>query len=639
MKKIYSSIVLIGATISILACTNVMEPADDSQESNAPVIYASHEGQNRSSISVNENGVGTIYWSPADDISIFYGASTPVLYTSTNLAPETTAAFTTSAIIGSTELASTNIWGLYPYNSSAVCNGSSITTTLPSTQYAIPGTFDDDLFITVAHSDNTNLRFYNVCGGIKFSLSRDDITTITFAGNNNEDLAGDITVSFVDGLPKGDVVSGIKTITLTPKDGGTFAANTDYYIIALPQSLTSGFTMTFETESLIGTFNYTTKAVTIKRSVFSKKSEIDGYASFISKPTVTNLSASGTANCYIVSSAGEYKFNASVKGNSNESVGSPASVEVLWETFGTSEVPSVGDLVYSVSLQDGFIHFSATDNKGNALIAVKDSEGTILWSWHIWCTDAPLEQEYKNDAGIMLDRNLGATGATIQHNESAGLLYQWGRKDPMIGSLTDSWMYNHTAFVGKGLEVVRADENTGTIDYAIKHPTTFISFSKPNTNYDWLYTGTKTCDNTRWTSIKTIYDPCPSGWRVPDGAGSSIWQIANNNFSVYNSYGFVYYKYSGVGSNNRAGVDCSEGFGNYGVFWYPVTGELQLVESPYNGLITNGDYGSYWTCTSLAADSYGYFLASSLGIRNVSPYLYLSSGFRYEGYAVRCQKE
>lgn len=283
MKKIYSSIVLIGAAMSIWACTNVMEPADDSQKSNAPVIYASHEGQNRSSISVNDNGVGTIYWSPADDISIFYGASTPVRYTSTNLAPETTAAFTTTAIVGSSELASANIWGLYPYNSSAVCDGSSITTTLPATQYAVPGTFDDDLFITVAHSDNTNLHFYNVCGGIKFSLSRDDITTITFAGNNNEDLAGDITVSFVDGLPKVDVASGIKTITLTPKNGGTFAANTYYYIIALPQSLTSGFTMTFETGTEVGTFNYSNSAVTIKRSVFSKKDEIDEYAEFVSK--------------------------------------------------------------------------------------------------------------------------------------------------------------------------------------------------------------------------------------------------------------------------------------------------------------------------------------------------------------------
>ena len=299
MKKIYSSIVTLGAALLFVACSSALNDDIEHQESNAPIIYASQETPAKSSISVNGEGVGTIYWSPADDISVFYGASTPVLYTSTNTAPETTAAFTTNAIIGSTELASTNIWGLYPHDPAAVCDGSSISTTSPANQHGVSGSFDDDLFLTVAHSENTNLHFFNVCGGIKFSLSRNDITSITFAGNNNEDIAGDITVSFVEGLPSVSVVNGVKTITLTPKDGGTFAANTDYYLIAIPQSLAGGFTMTFETDSQIGTFNYTAKAVTLKRSIFGKKVNIDGYASFDDKPsppTIIDLSASGTAN-------------------------------------------------------------------------------------------------------------------------------------------------------------------------------------------------------------------------------------------------------------------------------------------------------------------------------------------------------
>ena len=285
MKKIYfnlSSFALAGLSIAFAACTNEPVTPIEQVESNAPIIYASQELQVKSSITVDSEGVGTIYWSPEDDISIFYGASIPVLYTSTNLAPETTAAFTTSAIIGSTELASTNIWGLYPHNPSAVCDGVSISTTLPSTQYGVSGTFDDDLFMTVAHSDDTNLHFYNVCGGIKFSLSRDDITAITFSGNNNEDIAGDITVSFVDGLPSVSVDSGEKTITVTPKGGGTFASDTYYYIVILPQTLSEGFTMTFDTNTgYVGTFNYTASSIGIKRAVFSKKADIDTYAEFI----------------------------------------------------------------------------------------------------------------------------------------------------------------------------------------------------------------------------------------------------------------------------------------------------------------------------------------------------------------------
>ena len=251
----------------------------------APTIYASQENtpDTRSSITVNSEGVGKILWSPADEISVFYGASTGVLYTSTNTEPAAEAAFTTTAIIGSNEGASSNIWGLYPYNSSAVCGGSSVTTTLPATQYGVPGTFDDDLFVTIAHSTSTNLHFFNVCGGIKFSLSRDDISSITFAGNNDEDLAGDISVSFVDDLPNVSVINGQKTITLTPKDGETFAKDTYYYLVVLPQTLSDGFTMTFETDTQLGTFNYTDNAITLKRSVFSKKDEIDTYAEFVDK--------------------------------------------------------------------------------------------------------------------------------------------------------------------------------------------------------------------------------------------------------------------------------------------------------------------------------------------------------------------
>ena len=413
----------------------------------APTIYASQEDtpDTRSSITVNSEGVGKILWSPADEISVFYGASTGVLYTSTNTEPAAEAAFTTTAIIGSNEGSSSNIWGLYPYNSSAVCDGSSVTTTLPATQYGVPGTFDDDLFVTIAHSTSTNLHFFNVCGGIKFSLSRDDISSITFAGNNDEDLAGDISVSFVDDLPNVSVINGQKTITLTPKDGGTFAKDTYYYLVVLPQTLSDGFTMTFETETQLGTFNYTDKAITLKRSIFGKKDNIDTYATFVDKAipeTAVDLSAFETANCYIISEAGTYKFK-TVSGNSTSSVGDVKGVKVLWETFGTNETPSVGDLIKSdVYYADNYITFSTNDNfkKGSAVIAAYSdadcSEGNVLWSWHIWLTDVPEEHIYNNNAGTLMDRNLGAITASGGYSSSVfSLLYQWGRKDPFVGAI------------------------------------------------------------------------------------------------------------------------------------------------------------------------------------------------------------
>lgn len=240
----------------------------------------------------------------------------------------------------------------------------------------------------------------------------------------------------------------------------------------------------------------------------------------------------------------------------------------------------------------------------------------------------------------MLDRNLGATTASIRSNESAGLLYQWGRKDPMIGSLNDSYHNNRTAFVGDDVDAIMGDETTGTISYSISHPTTYITYNNVSSiNYDWYYTGTQTCDNTRWTSSKTIYDPCPVGWRVPDGIGSSVWEVANNGSTAFNSSDFTFYSYSTP--DYRGGIDCSSRFAEdeYSTtIWYPYTGSYGIT--PINlesiGKISYYTKGEYWTCTPLPADQYGYNNVSVFSCEASS--LRFTYGFRYKANPVRCQK-
>ena len=115
----------------------------------------------------------------------------------------------------------------------------------------------------------------------------------------------------------------------------------------------------------------------------------------------TDLSAAGTANCYLIQQAGDYKFKA-VIGNTDGTVGNVKTVEVLWESFGTDEMPNVGDLIASVSYKNGYILFSTPENfrDGNAVIAVKNSKGTILWSWHIWCAEEGFEGVLKKDLKV-----------------------------------------------------------------------------------------------------------------------------------------------------------------------------------------------------------------------------------------------
>ena len=274
---------LLAAVLAIAASCSVKEAEPEFVK--APNMFGHTEGEQatKTTITVDGEGVGTIWWKPADNINVFFG-TTSVRYYSTNEVDATTVVFETSAMIGSTESASDNKWGLYPYDASAICDGSSVTTTIPADQQCVPETFGNNLFPMIAHTSTNELHFKNVCGGIKFSLSRDDIQSITFRGNNNEDIVGQVQLTF-DGEdnPVASVVAGEKTITLTPSTGTTFVSGTNYYLVMLPTVLSQGFTMTFETETEIGTFEYTAKSIEVKRSIFAKKSNIDEYASFVPK--------------------------------------------------------------------------------------------------------------------------------------------------------------------------------------------------------------------------------------------------------------------------------------------------------------------------------------------------------------------
>ena len=305
----------------------------------------------------------------------------------------------------------------------------------------------------------------------------------------------------------------------------------------------------------------------------------DKYHSISQKTVFTS-----PANCYIVTKAGKYIFK-TLKGNSSESVGSVASAEVLWETFGTHKAPEVGDLVKDVSYNNGEITFKATDRKGNAVIAAKDASGKILWSWHIWMTDQPVEKVYPSNATVM-DRNLGAISATSGNVGTIGLKYQWGRKDPFLGEASLNFNVEAKSTITWPLSE-QSSATTGTIIYATEHPTTFIDRTAESTNHDWYYTGNKSTDNTRWTTsdkAKSIYDPCPAGWRVPD---DSIKDVLN--------------------------ADLNETLALYPLGYYWTASHVPVTDSNYSYYAIYLEVSSY----SVTTNSY----------------------MRYKGYKVRCIKE
>ena len=330
-----------------------------------------------------------------------------------------------------------------------------------------------------------------------------------------------------------------------------------------------------------------------------------------------DLSVNGTANCYIISESGTYKIEA-VKGNSNESVGEVASAEVLWESFGTQMRPNIGDLITWASCSKTEIVFEVSSDfkEGNAVIAAKDASGNILWSWHIWLTDQPQGQVYYNNAGTMMDRNLGATSATPGDVGALGLLYQWGRKDPFLGSssISSSTLAKSTI---TWPSAVYTSSSTGTVDYVTSHPTTFVK--APLSPYDWQ----SWRNNSLWTTsdkTKSIYDPCPAGWRVPGGGSWGVWSKALGSSSSY----------EGTYDSTNEGINFSGKFGSDQTIWYPASGYRSDNDGSLDGV---GNYGFYWSASVYDYRAYILRFNNNGGVYPSDNY-YLALG-----QSVRCLQE
>lgn len=266
------------AMLAIVASCSVNE---DVEVRTAPDIVARTETGTRTSLSVNSGGIGTIYWNPGDSINVFYGAKSTT-YAAQNDADAVSATFRTGDGVTGGELESAPRVGLYPYDKYATCDGSTITTALSATQKGVPSTFEEKLFITAARAEDNNLNFKNVCGGIKFTLSRGDISRVIVRGNDGEVLAGNIRINVGGENPVAEVVddaSASKVVTLTPKSGNAFVKDCEYYIVLPPMTFSKGISLVFESGHAHGELT-NEKAVSIKRGVFGVQNHIDAMAIF-----------------------------------------------------------------------------------------------------------------------------------------------------------------------------------------------------------------------------------------------------------------------------------------------------------------------------------------------------------------------
>ena len=348
------------------------------------------------------------------------------------------------------------------------------------------------------------------------------------------------------------------------------------------------------------------------------------------------------ANCFMVSEPGFYAFKAN-KGKTTEAVASIASVEVLWESFGTDVAPSKGNIIPQAYYKDGMVYFKTptTLNDGNAVIAAKDVDNNILWSWHIWvCAGwnaTATAQKYLNknngitSFGAVMDRNLGATSVAIDDIKSQGLLYQWGRKDPFLGwNGTDEQGHTRAASTLAWPEPAMSSAQVGTIEYAIAHPTTIIYPGKVSTNVDWYHTDVEnTTDNTRWNEKKDLYDPCPAGWTLPRA------HISKNEGLWYNALGEGIVLVQEYDKTHR-GYNLTGILGADATIWYPFVSFYYYED----GNLYKSERVSIWSSDVPpvdASDPTAYLLQAQVRIAHDELEISAAShGYRAVAFPTRC---
>ena len=259
----------LAVLLSLSACTRKEEM--DTPDPNMTLIARTESSAETKTVVSDETHV---YWEWGDEIAVFSGTQKGCFYTSIS-EPSDTAPFYGYLDDGSTG-AGMDLWALYPYSWAASFENESITTVLPARQVAREGSFGKGMNLAVAHSaTGSTLQFYNVGGGVRFSVQEDGIREVVFQGLDGEWLSGKIRIGFRDGLPAVlDVEKGRQSLSLFAPNGGTFQKDTWYYFVAIPGALEKGFEMHYFKEDAHG-FRVFEKSVTVKRSTYGTITHAD----------------------------------------------------------------------------------------------------------------------------------------------------------------------------------------------------------------------------------------------------------------------------------------------------------------------------------------------------------------------------
>lgn len=345
------------------------------------------------------------------------------------------------------------------------------------------------------------------------------------------------------------------------------------------------------------------------------------------------------------------------------------NARILWSDFDTNGIVTMKNISGIGYGNDQYFSFTLPEAAaaGNFVVLV-DNGTTALWSWHFWITDYTPNRFIKKTISdgiytypvpggqveryapyggytawtnvyvgqVMMDRNLGAVesffsnpGATNATSVRGILHYQFGRKDP-IPALNASDIHGAEVHIQSG---------PVSIAESVANPNKFY------TNFGGNWSNEATSGGFEWNDPlatgeqKSIYDPCPPGWRMPI---LYIWwdfyRVTDTGepITVKNTQRDLGWDYGrGIGSPSypKKGLRYWPGTGltdpAMGRIWYPSTGGRRSD----SGVVTDvGGGGYYWSITTFNDNFARYLIFNAAGVTTYP-------NDRSLGYAVRCISE
>ncbi len=340
------------------------------------------------------------------------------------------------------------------------------------------------------------------------------------------------------------------------------------------------------------------------------------------------------ANCYVAAPGALVKFPANIGNTTEKAVFQTA--DLLWQ-----DVAGMVEQLIAAPEENCVYAVLKSGVSGNAVVAVKNADGAVVWSYHLWVADfdpdANVMTWTDSESGTsykMMDRYVGAVSNQPGSDLSNGLFYQWGRKDPFGSSNYEGKL--KAMYDMAGAEVTRTVEPVSVTDNmpnAILNPLTHYS-GVSGGNYCWLTNNKGAVDtdviSDYWGGVsgtQTKYDPCPAGWRV---APPEAWGFYSSSANV--TIEKVYAEGQEETNANLFGRYITLDGGTV-KFWFPSQGEVQHGGGFSYGIGSTWPNGKAWT-SMMDVENFRVWVASnsptSLSPKSGNP-------FGYE-LPVRCVK-